>query len=296
MIRLGVIGLSAGNGHPYSWSAIFNGYDPLAMEDCGFPVIPRYLEKQRWPEDALSGAKVTHVWTQDSILSKKVANSSLISQVVGHPEEMIGQVDAVLLARDDPENHFEMAAPFIKAGLPIYIDKPICLSVSELDEIYSLQRYPGQIFTCSALRYAYEFELTDMIRNKVGRMLHIYASTPKDWDKYGIHVIEPLLAMAEDQGRLVHNQNWRHGDSVIVNLLWESGFQATVSALGSAACPIGYRVIGELGWHDMQFTDPFSAFKGALADFLAGVINRDVRAEPNFVRRVVEVIEAGRKA
>ena len=27
-IRLGIIGMTEGNGHPYSWSAIFNGYNP----------------------------------------------------------------------------------------------------------------------------------------------------------------------------------------------------------------------------------------------------------------------------
>jgi hypothetical protein len=26
-VRLGIIGASPGNGHPYSWSAFFNGYD-----------------------------------------------------------------------------------------------------------------------------------------------------------------------------------------------------------------------------------------------------------------------------
>lgn len=26
-ISLGIIGMTPGNGHPYSWSAIFNGYD-----------------------------------------------------------------------------------------------------------------------------------------------------------------------------------------------------------------------------------------------------------------------------
>lgn len=294
-LKLGVIGLSEGNGHPYSWSAIFNGYDPVAMEDCGFPVIPRYLEKQRWPQDAISEAKVTHIWTQDAALSAKVAKASLIEQIVQRPEDMIGQVDAVLLARDDPETHNELAAPFIKAGLPIYIDKPVCLTLAELDAIYALQQYPGQIFTCSALHYAREFEMTEAVRTKVGKLRHIYATTPKDWEKYGVHVIEPLLLIAGDQGKLMHHQSWRHGDAVIVNLAWESGFQATISALGKAACPLGFRLIGETGWHDLQFADTFSAFKAALVDFVAGVKLRDVRAEPALVRRVVEVIEAGRK-
>lgn len=294
-LKLGVIGLSEGNGHPYSWSAIFNGYDTAAMEECGFPVIPRYLEKQRWPEDAISEAQVTHIWTQDAALSGKVAKASRISQVVQYPEDMIGKVDAILLARDDAETHFQLAAPFIMAGLPIYIDKPICLSLAELDEFYALQKYPGQIFTCTGLHYAREFEMTDAIRAKVGRLRHIHATTPKDWEKYGVHVIEPLLMIAGEQGRLKHHQRWHEDEAVIVNLAWESGFQATVSALGKSACPLGFRLIGETGWHDMQFVDTFSAFKAALFDFVSGVIQRDVRSDPGFVRRVVEVIEAGKK-
>ena len=67
-LKLGVIGLSPGNGHPYSWSAIFNGYNPAEMENCGFPVIPRYLELKQFPKDAIAEAAVTHVWAQDKKL------------------------------------------------------------------------------------------------------------------------------------------------------------------------------------------------------------------------------------
>ena len=69
VVKLGVIGLSPGNGHPYSWSAIINGYDPVFMKDCGFPVIPEYLAKQSFPEDSISNAEVTHIWTEDLNLS-----------------------------------------------------------------------------------------------------------------------------------------------------------------------------------------------------------------------------------
>jgi len=134
-LKLGVIGLSTGNGHPYSWSAIFNGYDPITMEECGFQVIPRYLEKQQFPKDAIMEANVTHVWTQDIVLSNHLATAAHIANVVQHPEEMIGQVDGILLARDDSETHYELAAPFLKAGLPVYIDKPVCLSIKELDRL-----------------------------------------------------------------------------------------------------------------------------------------------------------------
>ena len=32
MLKFGIVGLNAGNGHPYSFSAVFNGYDPEALE------------------------------------------------------------------------------------------------------------------------------------------------------------------------------------------------------------------------------------------------------------------------
>ena len=293
-LKLGVIGLSTGNGHPYSWSAIFNGYDPITMEECGFPAIPRYLEKQQFPKDSISEANVTHVWTQDIAISNHLAASANITNVVKDPEDMIGQVDGILLARDDAETHYKLAAPFLEAGLPIYIDKPICLSEKELDDLYALQKFPGQIFSCSAVSYGHEFQLTDAIRTKVGVLQYIYASTPKDWEKYGIHVIEPLLKISGDQGKLHRYQRWAQGDNYSVNYSWDSGFQATVAALGDLKCPISLRLVGDNGWHDMVFLDSFYAFKAVLLDFVRGIVNRDVRADPEFMRKVVRIIDCSK--
>ena len=46
-IRLAMLGMVEGNGHPYSWSAIINGrYDQKVIADCGYPVIGEYLGAQ----------------------------------------------------------------------------------------------------------------------------------------------------------------------------------------------------------------------------------------------------------
>ncbi len=39
MYNLGIIGMSPGNGHPYSWAAIFNGYNKEKMAKCPFPYM-----------------------------------------------------------------------------------------------------------------------------------------------------------------------------------------------------------------------------------------------------------------
>ena len=44
-IRLAMLGMIEGNGHPYSWSAIINGYNPTEMAKCPYAAIPAYLGK-----------------------------------------------------------------------------------------------------------------------------------------------------------------------------------------------------------------------------------------------------------
>ncbi len=295
-LKLGVIGLSPGNGHPYSWSAIFNGYDPVAMEDCGFPVIPRYLEKQQFPKDAIVEGKVTHVWAQDKKVAYHIAKASLIDNVVNHYTEMIGQVDGLLLARDDAETHYEFARPFLNAGIPIYIDKPLALSVADAKQLVNMEQYPGQLFSCSALRYAKEFQLSESELAQLGRLRHIHATVPKDWDKYAVHVIEPLLMLVKEQGKIVRTQTWHNKDATTLAVEFSQGLQVLVSTLGSSTAPLALRVMGDSGWKDLFFQDTYSAFKSALFDFVQGIIHKDVRIKKELMFDVIGLIEAGRKA
>ena len=99
------------------------------MKNCGFPVISEYLAKQTFPGDCIPNAEVTHVWTEDINLSKHIAKAANVLHVAEELTDMIGAVDAVLLARDDAENHATFALPFLNAGIPIYIDKPLAYSV-----------------------------------------------------------------------------------------------------------------------------------------------------------------------
>lgn len=294
MLRLGIIGLSPGNGHPYSWSAIFNGYDAAYMEACGFPVIPRYLEQRRFPADQITGARVTHVWAQEPAQAKHIAAATHIDTVVNRYEDMLGQVDAVLLARDDAERHVEFAMPFLEAGVPIYVDKPLALTCATARQLFDAQKYSGQLFTCSALRYAREFQLSSADRLTIGEIQLIHATTPKDWDRYAVHVIEPALLLAGESGRVMRTQTWQEGGSTTLAVSLASGRQLLVSALGAVAAPLALRVIGDRGWKDLVFQDAFTAFRGALQAFVDSVRARSPVISEIFVMDVVALIEAGR--
>jgi predicted dehydrogenase len=295
-LRLGLLGLSEGNGHPYSWAAIFNGYDEAAMARCPFPAIPRYLSEHRFPEAAIPGARVTHVWTQDPSISADVAAASRIEHVISNPGEMLGEVDAVLLARDDAERHTELAGPFLDVGLPIYIDKPLATSVAAARRLFSRQASENQLFTCSALRFAGELRLDDAAHETVGPIRHVIGSSPKRWSRYAVHAIEPALALIGDAGAIRFHDAQAADGAARLRVEWESGVRAEFATLGSVEAPIQLTVAGERGERTLVFEDSFAAFKSALERFVAIVRNEAEPIPEREVLRVVELIELGMAA
>ena len=55
---------------------------------------------------------------------------------------------AVIIARDDHEQHWDFARPFLERGLPVFLDKPLSLEVEELRrfraEAAALLEGPGE--------------------------------------------------------------------------------------------------------------------------------------------------------
>ncbi|MDT0689810.1 Gfo/Idh/MocA family oxidoreductase [Salegentibacter sp. F188] len=293
-LRIGVIGMSEGNGHPYSWSAIFNGYNPEAMKDCPFPVIPDYLAKQDFPEDSLGKyGEVTHIWTQNKKISEHIAAASKISNVVDNLEDMVGAVDAILLARDDAENHKQMAEPFIKAGLPVFIDKPFALSIEDAEEMLSWRTYDTQIYSCSAIRFAEELKLNKEEKEELGSIQYVEASIGKYWDTYAIHVLEPIVAQFPERGQLVQVKSIRNGDIHQGLVQWEN-LNAYIKVTGKVKSPFAITFYGDESSITKKFSSTFASFKRSLYEFVHQVINKEQRIELEETLELVKIIEQGR--
>ena len=131
-IKLAMLGMVEGNGHPFSWSAIFNGYDKQAMANGPIPFIANYLAKQPKDSFGIAGAKVTHVWTDDPKDARDVSKCSLVPNIAANAEDVIGEVDAVIVATDNGFEHVDRCRPFVEAGLPIFVDKPLVDNVEDL--------------------------------------------------------------------------------------------------------------------------------------------------------------------
>lgn len=263
-IKLGIIGISPGNGHPYSWSAIFNGYDKNAMSDCPFPVIPQYLSEVK-PEDfGIGASEVTHIWTQDRKMSEHIAKASLIPSIVDNADDMIGKVDAVLLARDDGGNHLQMARPFIEAGLPIFIDKPLTDNIEDLREFVKYYRAGKKIMSCSSVRYIPQI---DEIRKtkSLGNVLTASTVTPKYWRTYGIHALESIYAIMG--GGVVSVQNVGRENEDIVHLNYGEGRHAVIQSFADIKSGT-FVFYGEKSFAVIQGPGAFWEFKYTLTHFI----------------------------
>ena len=131
-LRLAMLGMIEGNGHPYSWSSIINSFDPVELPKCGSPAILGYLGSRDPASVRIENAHVTHVWTDNPAEAPLVAAVARIPHVVARPEDVIGEVDAVVIATDDGLDHTRRARPFVEAGLPVFVDKPLATSVDDL--------------------------------------------------------------------------------------------------------------------------------------------------------------------
>lgn len=293
-LKIGIIGISEGNGHPFSWSAIFNGYDDFFMKNCPYPIIYEYLRQQKFPDAQIPDATVTHIWTQDYNLSKQIARSSNIENICVDFKDMISHIDAVLIARDDSENHEMFAIPFLEAGLPVYIDKPIATSISNFNNLLSLQKYDWQIFSCSALRYANEFAITTNELDNLGGIVMMEAKVPKSWERYAIHAIEPICSILniveEDyiNTSVVRNNRVTH-----VTTLLKSDIILSVTSLGDVPSGISIDIICQRGIKKMIFKDSFLAFKAALVQFIAGIRGKRIVIPREQTASIVNLISKG---
>jgi hypothetical protein len=195
-LRIGILGMTEGNGHPYSWSAMFNGYDRERMDNCPFPGIPAYLNKQPKETLGIPGAHITHIYCQNRADAEDVARCSFISNIVDNPEEMIGRVDAVICATDIGSEHVERCRPFMETDIPMFIDKPMVDNEEDLRTFVKWHKEGKHFISSSSLRYSKSMEPYFNHHYEIGKLMFICKPMCKKWETYGIHALEgvfPLL-------------------------------------------------------------------------------------------------------
>jgi len=266
-IKLGMIGMTEGNGHPYSWSAIFNGYDSEKMAKCPFAGIPAYLNKE--PKDTLriKGSNVTHIFCDKKSDAEHVAKCSLIPDVVDKPEDFIGNIDGVIIGIDIGSEHVKRAKSFVEAGIPVFIDKPLCDNKRDLETFRKwILEEKRPIMSSSAMRYAKEIKPYHMRTEEFGQLRIISMPMAKKWETYGIHALEAIYPILGPGFETI--QNIGSYERNIVHITHRKGIDVVIACIKDMQYGAALNLCGTDGNVSIKTFDTFYSFKAQLQAFI----------------------------
>jgi hypothetical protein len=205
---------------------------------------------------------------------------------------MVGEVGAVLLARDDHESHLELALPFLEAATPVFVDKPLALNPSDL-RILASYLDQGLLMSCSAMRFAPVVAELAKGMPALGPVRLLSGTNVLGWEKYGIHILEAIFTLVKKKPLAVVPLPAAH-EACAVEL--DDGGVVVVNCLGVGAVVFQVSVFGEAGHSTIDITDNFSMFRATLQAFHHQVVTGDPAIPPEQTLELMAVLRAGRRA
>jgi predicted dehydrogenase len=204
-IKIGIIGLDT--SHSPAFAKYFNVTDTSG----GFRVVVAYPHGSADIESSVSRIpKYT-----DEVKTHGV-------EIVDSIKKLLQQVDVVLLETNDGRLHKEQAFQVIDAKKPMFIDKPVAASFSDVKDIYSrAQQMNVPIFSASSLRY---MKTCQQVRheNAIGKVLGADTFGPATLEPhhpdlfwYGIHGVEILFTVMGPGCEAVTRFNKNNMDVVV---------------------------------------------------------------------------------
>lgn len=265
-----MLGMIPGNGHPFSWSSIINSYDPAALAQCPYPGITKYMSAHAPATVGVPGAKVTHVWTDDPAEAPLVAATALIPNIVARPEDVIGHVDAVFISTDDGFEHVRRARPFVEAGLPVFVDKPLAIGLADLATFITWEKSGARILSSSGMRYAPEIDAYlpgETGAASLGSLRWISSTGAKAWENYGIHALEPIFRILGPGFTSVRLETAPGLE--VAHLTHRSGTQLTIPMIYDGGATFGtIHLCGIGGQTTIRCTDTYTTFRRQLVAYI----------------------------
>jgi predicted dehydrogenase len=204
-------------------------------------------------EKAVRGFAVTHLWGETDPLARTTAESGQIPVIVARPADMLGQVDGVMIDHRDGQYHLAAARPFVKAGVPVFVDKPMCRSLAAARRFLALRRACGApVCTLSSIPYHRDLPAVQKEIRLLGRLRLLRLSGPGDFRSpwggiwfYGIHQAELMVHLLGIGAREVSASV--NGDDCTAVVAYPEGLTAVMSFLVDAPYQFTLQAIGHGG-------------------------------------------------
>ena len=280
MIRLSMVGGTM-IYHGKYFGRMYNGCDPEPWAKNGLGGDP--TAGRRHDE-----ARIVKVWDEKRDAAEALAAMCRIPQVCDRIEECGEDVDAILFPDDCSRRHYRFAETLWATGLPMFIDKPLAVTVEEAEAVVAkAEKHGVPLFSASGLQYTKEIEAAKPEIEKLGRILVAVAGSPNELIFYGIHGLAMLLQV---YGPGIESaQNIGEGDVDVVKYRWRDGRLGV--QLGLESGRPGWRVtlFGEKGKLDISVDDADYFYWNLNCHFLEMV---KTRKQPLSNAEMLEIIKA----
>lgn len=237
-IRAGIIGLDT--SHAPAFAELLNGPNATG-ELAGVRVVAAYPS---------SSADIPA--SRDRVQGFTENVRSLGVEIVDSIPALLDKVDVVMIESVDGRPHLEQALPVIKAGKPLFIDKPIGGTLADAVEIFARAREAKvPIFSSSSLRFS--AGIRNMVRDeRVGKVLGAEARSPCSLEEhhpdlfwYGIHGVETLYTIMGTGCERVTRVSTKGADVVVG--VWKDGRIGSYRGIREGAAGYGATVFGSKG-------------------------------------------------
>jgi predicted dehydrogenase len=169
-------------------------------------------------------------------------------KIVPTIEELCKEVDVVLLESVDGRPHLEQARPVIKAGKPMFIDKPVAGSLRDAIEIYRLAKQ-AKVPVFSSSSYRFYDSMVELKSTDVGEVRGAISYGPcslephhPDFFWYGVHAAEALYTIMGTGCESVTRTSAPEFD--VATGAWKGGRVGTLYGLRTKATPHKVIVFG----------------------------------------------------
>ena len=249
MLRIGMVG--AENSHTVSIAKVLN------------------------VDEKLRGVRATHVWGETRAYARDAAERGQIPTIVARPEDMIGEVDAVVFDHRHGKEHLPAARPFLETKVPMFVDKPFCYRRAEGRRFLARARELG-VPVCSFSTLPKQDSFQELVRQvrKLGKV-HTVVSTgacdiKSKWGGiffYGIHQVDMILRLVGYDFYRVQAVKGK-GNNHSAHILFRSGTVATMNLVGEGRVGFHMSVIADKGRVDAAIPMDDSPYLTGIRDFV----------------------------
>ncbi|RYY20153.1 MAG: Gfo/Idh/MocA family oxidoreductase [Chitinophagaceae bacterium] len=198
-------------------------------------------------------------------------------EIVDSIDELLKKVDVVLLESVDGRRHVAEAMPVLKAGKPMFIDKPVAASLADAMIIFNAaKKYNTPVFSASSLRYIPGAK--EIAGGKLGKIHgadaygHCYIEPHHpDLFYYGIHGVEILYSIMGTGCKSVMRTHLPDSDMVVGT--WNDNRIGTYRGTRFGKGTMGATVFGENGIEVLDKSPGYDAlWEKVIGFFNTGVV------------------------